>query len=93
MTFRANSMTFRIDPTCWETMPEYKLKEDFEEFQRWYLANSYAMNAKDAAEGRKLLDKMQELLVERHNTKSGKYYVDIDSSSDSGSQLSFFPTH
>jgi len=78
MTFRVNSMTYRIDPSRFDILPEYRLKEEHEEFRRWYNENVHAMSQEDIKEGHHLLEQMQNLLSEhekrrKERTCSGKH--------------------
>ena len=51
MVFRANSMTFRIHPDKWDRMANYRLKDELEEFLRWFGFNVGSMSENDAAAG------------------------------------------
>lgn len=65
MTFRANSMTFKIYPEYWDAMPDYRLKRDFEEFIRWFGFNVNDMKKEEAAAGWKLAVEFKNVLEER----------------------------
>lgn len=65
MTFRANSMTFRIYPDKWAATPDYRLKKDFEEFIRWFGFNVDDMKKEEAAAGWRLAVEFKNLLEER----------------------------
>ena len=91
MTFRANSMTYRIDPSRFEFLPDYRLKEEYEEFSCWFSANASGMSRKDAAMGRLIVTQLEEILYERKQSSTGKYYIDRRTSTKSGSQLRLFP--
>lgn len=88
MTFRANSMTFKIDPNRWPAMSNYHLREEFDEFFRWFGFNVSAMNKREANDGWKLIKQLKELMEERGIDTT--QYMYVDSASGSDSQISFF---
>lgn len=90
MTFRANSMTFKIDPARLEALPECRLREELNEFIRWFSENVNYMNPAEAAAGDQLIERMKEIAANKR--MAGRYYADTRTSSDAGSQLSFFPS-
>lgn len=92
MTFKVNSMTFRVNPEKWDSIPCYRLKAELDEFDRWFTENSAYMKPDVAAEGCRILDQMRETLKRRSNEGQGRYYADTQTSSTSGSQLRLFPT-
>ena len=92
MTFKVNSMTFRVDPERWDSIPAYRLKAEMDEFDRWFNENAADMKPEDAAEGCRLLAQMRETLKKRNDEGQSRYFVDTRTSSALGSQLRFFPT-
>lgn len=65
MTFKANSMTFKIDPSRFPYMPTYALKAEFEEFIRWFIFNVGAMRSDEAENGWKIIADIKSILDER----------------------------
>ena len=55
ITFRANSMTFRVDPEKWEFMTNRRLKDELDEFLRWFGYNMPGMTERDAVRGWNLI--------------------------------------
>lgn len=89
MTFRANSMTFRIDPDKWDALPSYRLKDEFEEFLNWFGFNVGGMSEKDAAAGWQLIKQLKEILENRGQNVSEYTYVESVARGDS--QITLFP--
>lgn len=90
MVFRANSMTFKIDPDLWNTLPNYRLKAEFEEFLRWFGSNVTAMDEKDASSGWLLLSQLKDVMEERGMDTTE--YMHLDSAARGEVQISLFPT-
>ena len=86
-------MTFRIYPEKWDHLPDYRLREEFEEFLAWFGLNSGYMSKKEAQDGYLLVEKINEIIAEKNLVLSGRYYEEHGSSSEEGSQLTFIPTN
>lgn len=91
ITFRANSMTFRIDPDKWEFMTNRRLKDELNEFLRWFGSNVDGMSEADADKGWALVKQLKEQLETRGIDTAE--FMHLDSAAVGGGQISFFPTH
>lgn len=89
MTFRANSMTYRIDPEMWDSMAAYRLKSEFEEFSSWLCSNVDGLSRNEAAVGRALLLELKELLEENNIDTSAYGYLEGAANDDD--RISLFP--
>lgn len=90
MVFRANSMTFKIDPELWNSLPNYRLKSEFEEFLRWFGSNVAAIDEKDASAGWLLLCQLKGVMEERGMDTTE--YMHLNSAARGDAQISLFPT-
>jgi len=88
MTFFANSMTYKIDPSRWSFMSNYKLKDEFEEFLGWFAYNMPGMKESDAVRGWNLISELKGILEERGVDMSE--YMHVDSAASDDDQISFF---
>lgn len=88
MTFFANSMTYRIDPSKWEAMPNYRLKDEFDEFLRWFGYNMPGMKERDAVRGWNLIAELKSILENRGVDMTE--YMHVDSVANNDDQISFF---
>lgn len=88
ITFRANSMTFRVDPEKWEFMTNRRLKDELDEFLRWFGYNMPGMKERDAVRGWNLIAELKSILENRGVDMTE--YMHVDSVANNDDQISFF---
>ena len=88
ITFRANSMTFRVDPEKWEFMTNRRLKDELDEFLRWFGYNMPGMKERDAVRGWNLIAELKSIPENRGVDMTE--YMHVDSVANNDDQISFF---